>query len=41
MTESVIVKLSANRTYGTATSEEADMEGANDAFFSAVVAALD
>ena len=40
MTESVIVKLSANRTYGTATTEEADMEGANDAFFAAVVAAL-
>lgn len=40
MTESVIVKLSANRTYGTATTEEADMEGLNDAFFAAVVAAL-
>ena len=40
LTESVIVKLSANRTYGTATTEEADMEGANDAIFAAIVAGL-
>lgn len=40
LTESVIVKLSANRTYGTASTEEADLEGANDAFFRGVVAAL-
>ena len=37
----MIVKLSANRTYGTATTEEADMEGANDALFAAIVAALE
>lgn len=40
ITEAVIVKLSANRTYGTASTEEADQEGANDAFFAAVVTAL-
>lgn len=33
ITDSVIVKLSANRTYGTASTEEAEREGEHDVFF--------